>query len=461
VGPQMGFEGEHEEVFMADSCCADGLVGAHSGRVSEDSDETGQASLSMNKIIDVIQSTHHIARHGCLIDFVGGVKFEVGSAIVLLMFCVVTAFEMQGEGMSLGYELRYSRYEDPAGSGWPEATITLQILSICFGGIFALEVLIRVLAARKQFVFEWWNIFDLIILAGWFVELTGVEFNSKVVRLVRLVRVLRFIRLVRIAQHVENLYFMLMALKGCWRALGWSCAILLAIQAFTACVISQILFATYFSDEGRPIAERREVFNYFGSFARSLLTTFEMSLGNWPTPARVLFENVNEWFMWVFLVHKLVVGFAFVGVINAMFVQETFQIAMTDDLTMVLKKQRHLRTQKAKLEKLFEAADSDHDGRVSRTEFACVLRHHDVRLWLASMDYDPKDPDYLFDLLDQNDSGDLSATEFLKGMMHLRGFARAMDLLHVSKSNQGIFAQLASADDGDDSPRHLHGMLKI
>ncbi|CAK0852599.1 unnamed protein product [Prorocentrum cordatum] len=162
VGPQMGFEGEHEEVFMADSCCADGLVGAHSGRVSEDSDETGQASLSMNKIIDVIQSTHHIARHGCLIDFVGGVKFEVGSAIVLLMFCVVTAFEMQGEGMSLGYELRYSRYEDPAGSGWPEATITLQILSICFGGIFALEVLIRVLAARKQFVFEWWNIFDLI-----------------------------------------------------------------------------------------------------------------------------------------------------------------------------------------------------------------------------------------------------------------------------------------------------------
>jgi hypothetical protein len=278
----------------------------------------------------------------------------------------------------------------------------------------------------------------MFILAGWIVELAGGQGNTKVLRIVRLVRTLRFLRLIKIVQYLENLYFMVRAINGCWKALGWSCAILMALQAFSAFVITQLLFTTYFSDEGRPIEERREVFLYFGSFVRSLFSTFELAMANWPTPARVLFENVSEWFMWLCLLHKLVVGFAFIGVINAIFVQETCQVAQTDDLTMVLKKQRTLRTQKKKLDKLFFAADSDGNGRVSRPEFAKLLGHDDVKLWLASMDYSPMDPNYLFNLLDVNDSGDLSATEFLKGMNRLRGYARAMDLLHLGQQHDQV-----------------------
>jgi len=287
------------------------------------------------------------------------------------------------------------------------------------------------LAAQMRFFFDLWNVSDLLILAGWFVELSGSGFNVKILRLVRLVRLLRILKLIKVVQNVEDLYYIIKALAGCWKALGWSAVLLLVIQSFTSIFISLVLFSAYFPDDGRPIDQRREVFVYFGTFTRSLLTTFEMTMGNWPIPARVLCENVSEWFMWVFMLHKMVVGFAFIGVINAMFVQETFQVAQTDDLTMVLKKRKQVRIQKMKLDKLFLAADNDNDGRVSRSEFAGLLGHSDVKLWLASMDYSANDPDFLFDLLDQNGSGDLSAAEFLRGMTRLRGVARAMDLLHL------------------------------
>jgi hypothetical protein len=508
VGPQLGYECEQGEALITESHGAAGLdigeshgtVGLDSGgqgndpvrcpsslslesgqsedtgkKVLPDGDDLSQDSRLMHNIIISGNASGQSARHGRLDQFVNGIKFEVGSAVVLFLFCVVTALEMQGEGMSLGYKLGYPRHADPAGTVWSEIFGVLRILSICFGGVFALEVLIRLMAAGKRFLCDLWNILDVVILAGWFVELTGVRFNSKVLRLARFVRVLRCLRMIHIVRHLENLYFMVKALNACWRALGWACVLFFALQTFTAFVIFQILSTVYFSDEGRPIQERQEVFLYFGSFVRSLLTSFEMTMGNWPTPARVLFENVSEWFMMLFLLHKLVVGFAFVGVINAMFTQETFQIAMTDDLTMVLKKQRYLRTQKVKLQKLFLAADSDGDGRVSRSEFATILRHNDVKLWLASMDYDPKDPNYLFTMLDKNGSGDLSATEFLRGMTRLRGFARAMDLLHLGKQQEQIENIIEQEhlgrnsswihddyhDEDDDGNRMLAGLLKV
>jgi hypothetical protein len=213
------------------------------------------------------------------------------------------------------------------------------------------------------------------------------------------------------------------------KILGWSCLLLLAFQMLTAFVITEILNVAYFPKALPNDPNSELVFEYFGSFARSLLTTFEMALGNWPVPARVLFEHVSEWFMIIFLAHKLTVGLAVVGVINSVFIQETFQVAATDDWNMVLKMQKYMLTQKRKLEKLFNAADTSRDGRINRGEFIKLLKNKEVQWWLASMEYHANDPDGLFDMLDRDSTGDLSAAEFLKGMVVLRGSARAMDLV--------------------------------
>merc|ERR1712078_260290 len=107
-----------------------------------------------------------------------------------------------------------------------------------------------------------------------------------------------------------------MGVKGSLSALGWAIVLLAVIQMILALVITGLLFETYFLDESQPAYERRQVFEYFGTFTRAMLSMFEMTLANWPPICRLLSEQVSEYFVAFCLLHKLTVGFAVVGIIN-------------------------------------------------------------------------------------------------------------------------------------------------
>merc|ERR1711983_67735 len=97
---------------------------------------------------------------------------------------------------------------------------------------------------------------------------------------------------------------------------------------------------TYVVDESIPEDKRLEVFKFYGTFARAMLTMFEITLGNWMPPCRALVENVHELYMLFSLAHKLVIGFSVVSVITGVFIQETFKVATTDDRIMVMSRER-------------------------------------------------------------------------------------------------------------------------
>jgi hypothetical protein len=60
--------------------------------------------------------------------------------------------------------------------------------------------------------------------------------------------------------------------------------------------------------------DRYQVFLHFGTFTRSLLSVWEMTIGN-PAPITWLLVNsVSEWFIIFFLIHLGVVGFAVITV---------------------------------------------------------------------------------------------------------------------------------------------------
>eukprot|EP00419_Tripos_fusus_P045978 CAMPEP_0172819418 /NCGR_PEP_ID=MMETSP1075-20121228/14581_1 /TAXON_ID=2916 /ORGANISM="Ceratium fusus, Strain PA161109" /LENGTH=210 /DNA_ID=CAMNT_0013659939 /DNA_START=50 /DNA_END=679 /DNA_ORIENTATION=- len=132
--------------------------------------------------------------------------------------------------------------------------------------------------------------------------------------------------------------------------------------------LSAKLAEPYMLDESKPIEKRKQVFMFYGTFSRSMLTMFEITLGNWMPPCRALVENVSEWFMLIFLTHKLVIGFSVVSVINAVFVQETFKVATSDDRIMLMLKQRARKTHMNKIRDLFQHADCDGNGTVTLDE---------------------------------------------------------------------------------------------
>merc|ERR1719223_1108717 len=86
----------------------------------------------------------------------------------------------------------------------------------------------------------------------------------------------------------------------------------------------------FVEDDSRDNLEgRKEVFRFFGSFTRSMLTMFEITLGNWIPPCRSLMEHITEGYAALFILYKCVVGFAVAKVITGVFMCETFKVAST------------------------------------------------------------------------------------------------------------------------------------
>ncbi|CAK0797614.1 unnamed protein product [Prorocentrum cordatum] len=129
------------------------------------------------------------------------------------------------------------------------------------------------------------------------------------------------------------------------------------------------------------------------------------------------------------LFHKLTVGFAVLGVINGVFTQETFRVAAQDDFIMVHQKEASTRIHLNKMSRLFKAGDVSGDGLLDRGEFLQLMQNQEVRIWLSSMGLEAGDEVALFEYLDKDEDGNVSAEELIKGVGCLKGAARSLDLI--------------------------------
>jgi Ca2+-binding EF-hand superfamily protein len=338
----------------------------------------------------------------------------------------------------LGYELGYTRYSHSSQEVWAGAEQAFEVLDYFFGIVFTAELIIKVVGLRREWMRDYWNIFDALIVGFWLIEklpreAVSMPENSNLLRAARMFRLVRLVRVIRTLQGFDSLYLLMTTLKGCLWILGWSTIFLYCIQMLIAFVMCFILNETYFNRDDVPEKEKLEVFEYFGSFTRAMLSMFELTLANWPPVCRLLVENVSEWFMLFFIAHKLTIGFAIIGVINGVFMQETFRVASTDDRIMVRQRERDLKVHTAKMSKLFSAADSSGDGEIDLEEFQEILQDPDIVLWLASMEITVRDPETFFDLLDVDGDGSLTPEEVVKGCLKMRGGAKSVDVLGLRK----------------------------
>ncbi len=92
------------------------------------------------------------------------------------------------------------------------------------------------------------------------------------------------------------------------------------LLSFFQCVAGMILSTLsydYIVDTSLHLEKREQIFRYYGTFTRASLTMFEILFGNFGPPARVLVENVSEWFALFFLGYRCVFLYATLNVINA------------------------------------------------------------------------------------------------------------------------------------------------
>merc|ERR1712113_213159 len=133
-------------------------------------------------------------------------------------------------------------------------------------------------------------------------------------------------------------------------------------------------------------------------------------------------------------------GFAVVGVINAVFIQETCKVVQNDDEIMYRQGRRANRILAEKMRRLMATADTSGDEKLDREEFREMFQNTELKIWLASLEFKPKDVDALFDMMDGG-SGSLSVDDMIKGVAMYKGNARNIDLhtlIHRQKYLHGV-----------------------
>merc|ERR1740122_877849 len=162
------------------------------------------------------------------------------------------AFEVQYKGIQIAHELEYRSYDLPKDRAWPWADIFFEVSGWVFGIAFTVEIVLRVFAYGKDFIYEAWHWFDAFIVCVWLIGKFGASFmpiNANLLRLARLVRLLRLMRLIRQIETFDALFLLTTAIKGSFKILGWSCMLLSVIQMLVALAVTQLLEEYYLRDE--------------------------------------------------------------------------------------------------------------------------------------------------------------------------------------------------------------------
>ncbi|CAE6916345.1 Scn11a [Symbiodinium sp. CCMP2456] len=330
-----------------------------------------------------------------------------------------------------------------------------EISEYVFFVLFVLDVMIRVWVLRREWIFDhregfmYLNVFDACVVFVNAFELLVLPLlflgndqeqhaNSiRVIKLLRIVRTLRIVKTVTIFRQLRLLVGTCIASIG---ALFWSMVLLMVLKVGFALIICQALQG-YVLDDQQDLDTRLLVNKLYGDFGKAFYTMFEVThSGSWPGVVRPVVDNVDALYAIPFLTYITLVVFAVIRIVTALFLKETLASA-ANDADMVMEDNRRMaRDAQNKLEELFRAADDDGDGHLTKDEFAAAMSLPSVQGFLTSLDVSVRDCHPLFDILDDGD-GLITTAEFCKGLMQLKGQARALDIFVLQRENAKLMKE--------------------
>lgn len=377
--------------------------------------------------------------------------FDLTFGALILANAMMMALEVQYTGLDLGYGISYDNMPRPASKVWPGADVAFEVFGMLFGILFTIELFIKMRAAGWRFVMSGWNVFDSVIIASWIMTqalpglMQSMPVKPMILRLARLARLMRIVRVLKFVKFLDSLNLLVSSILASCTILFWS-ALILFLLMMTGAMVLNFSLMEYMEDPLVDEEKRRQVFKYFGTFTRSMLSMFEVTLGNWIPITRALLEGVSEWYMGFFIIYKVSVSFAVVKVITGVFMHETFKVAQNDDDLMVVSQTRQQEKHRNKMMALMAECDDSGDGTLDKDEFIAIMTEMPVKTWLSAMELRVEDPVALFELLDNDPlaPGIITGDELASGVSRLKGPARALDMALITKEVGLMRTQLES-----------------
>jgi len=364
--------------------------------------------------------------------------FDIAIAFAVLCNALIMFWEGQYEGLDVGLKLQFPTRQKEARTVWAGAETAFAVFYWFFGLVFLLECIMKNCCWRQNYFRDRWNLLDFLCVVEFvfarMAENTG--FKPQMTRLLRLFRLARIVRLIRFLDSLDHLYIMTTTVAGLSTILVWAALLITTMLLAFDLFLVELLHSTYFSEVTAhdltedQLKKHHEMYQYFGTCSRCMLSMFEITLGNWPPIVRLLSEEVSEWFTPVCLL-LITIGFAVVGVVTGVIIQETFKVAQTDDIIMLRQKKRTADVLRSKMGSLFDTLDEDGDGALEMDEFVKCCEDPNMKLWLESLDIETDDLESLFRLVDSDQSGSISLEEIVERLPRIKGNARSIDVLAI------------------------------
>merc|ERR1719410_957128 len=106
--------------------------------------------------------------------------------------------------------------------------------------------------------------------------------------------------------------------------------------------------------------------------------------------------DVSPYCSFLIAAYVIVVVFTMSRIVSALFLRETLRQASNQAEIMVRERKKETRAVTRKLQEIFHAADTSHDGLLSEEEIVELISHENVRMLFGKLGLEASDGHLLF-----------------------------------------------------------------
>lgn len=249
-----------------------------------------------------------------------------------------------------------------------------------------------------------------------------------ILRALRIARAVRLARLARLVQYIRELRRLIISVLATLKSVFWT-IVLLALIIYTFAVIFQQAVNDYEQSVLRSNATpSSETERFFPGLLRTAMTLLQTATGglSWIEVESAL-SNISTLLVVTFLLYFSFIYFAVLNVVTGVFCSTAIENASQDAEAQIDEHVRKSKDYSDRLVKVFEKMDTDNTGTISILEFEEMWEDPALQALLSTLGISQSKAWKLFEIMDEDDNGEINADEFVSTCFKLQGAAQRVD----------------------------------
>jgi len=251
---------------------------------------------------------------------------------------------------------------------------------------------------------------------------------------------------------VKELRMMIQSVMSSGYSLVWSLVLFFGLSyifgVYLMANVTSYLYASGPDAEHATEMERR-----FGSLDRSLYTLFTTAFSgiSWIEISDALLD-IHWSNAMLFCFYVFFVSIAVMNIVTGIFVDSAINSARCDQEEVIQEQLHSEKSAIATLRRIFDEADDDASGYISKDEFDKHMKAAETKAQFASLNISVAEARRFFYLLDTDNSESICINEFIHGCMRMKGSASGVDiatLLYENKRMARIITSYAKETQGN------------